>query len=32
LDTTSKCLMTIIEGKIYFDYAKDSITAKGVQR
>jgi imidazolonepropionase-like amidohydrolase len=32
LDTTSKCVMTIIEGKIYFDYAKDSITAKGVQR
>jgi len=30
LDSTTKCVMTIIEGKIYFDYAKDSITAKGV--
>ena len=29
LDSTSKCLMTLIEGKIYFDYAKDSMTAKG---
>jgi len=32
LDSTSKCVMTIIEGKIYFDYAKDSVTAKGAQR
>lgn len=30
LDSTSKCLLTIIEGVIYFDYAKDSVTAKGV--
>ncbi len=30
LDSTSKCLMTIIEGKIYFDYTKDSVTVKGV--
>jgi imidazolonepropionase-like amidohydrolase len=29
LDTTSKCLMTIIEGEIFFDYAKESVTAKG---
>jgi imidazolonepropionase-like amidohydrolase len=29
LDSTTKCLMTIIEGKVYFDYAKDSITAEG---
>ena len=29
LDSTTKCLMTVIEGKIYFDYAKDSMTAKG---
>ena len=28
LDSTSKCLMTIIEGKVYFDYAKESVTAK----
>ncbi len=27
LDSTTKCLMTIIEGKIYFDYAKDSLAA-----
>jgi imidazolonepropionase-like amidohydrolase len=30
LDSTSKCVLTIIEGKVYFDYAKDSMTAKGV--
>ena len=30
LDSTTKCLMTIIEGKIYFDYTKDSVTVKGV--
>lgn len=30
LDSTSKCLMTIIEGKICFDYSKESITAEGV--
>lgn len=29
LDSTTKCLMTIIEGKVYFDYDRDSITAKG---
>jgi imidazolonepropionase-like amidohydrolase len=29
LDSTTKCLMTIIEGKIYFDYVQDSIIAKG---
>jgi imidazolonepropionase-like amidohydrolase len=29
LDSTTKCLMTIIEGKVYFDYAKHSMTAKG---
>lgn len=28
LDSTTKCLMTIIEGKIYFDYQKDSVTAE----
>ncbi len=32
LDTTTKCLMTIIEGEIFFDYAKESITAKGGSR
>jgi imidazolonepropionase-like amidohydrolase len=29
LDSTTKCIMTIIEGEIYFDYAKDSLTAEG---
>ncbi|MFC2157835.1 amidohydrolase family protein [Acidobacteriota bacterium] len=29
LDSTTKCLLTIIEGEIFFDYAKESITAKG---
>ena len=29
LDSTSKCIMTIIEGKVYFDYAKESVTRKG---
>jgi len=28
LDSTTKCLLTIIEGKVYYDYAKDSETAK----
>ena len=32
LDTTTKCLMTIIEGEIFFDYAKQSVTAKGGSR
>ncbi len=29
LDSTSKCLMTIIEGTVYFDSAKDSTGMKG---
>jgi len=29
LDTTTKCLMSIIEGEIFFDYANQSVTAKG---
>jgi imidazolonepropionase-like amidohydrolase len=29
LDSTTKCLLTIIEGKIYFDYAKHSVQAGG---
>jgi len=29
LDSTTKCLMTIVEGKVCFDYTKDSVTAKG---
>lgn len=28
LDSTTKVIMTIIEGKIYFDYAKDSVTVR----
>ena len=28
LDSTTKCLITIIEGKVCFDYAKDSAAAK----
>jgi imidazolonepropionase-like amidohydrolase len=28
LDSTTKCLLTIIEGKVYYDYARDSETAK----
>jgi imidazolonepropionase-like amidohydrolase len=32
LDTTTKCVMTIIEGEIFFDYVKQSITAKGGSR
>lgn len=28
LDSTTKCLLTVIEGKVYFDYAKDSESAK----
>ncbi|MFW6140482.1 MAG: amidohydrolase family protein [Acidobacteriota bacterium] len=31
LDSTSKCLMTIVEGKVYFDYAQESITGKGAE-
>jgi imidazolonepropionase-like amidohydrolase len=29
LDSTTKCLLTIVEGTVYFDYAKHSVTAKG---
>ncbi len=29
LDSTTKCRLTVIEGKVYFDYARDSMTAKG---
>jgi len=29
LDSTTKCLLTIIEGEVFFDYARDSITARG---
>lgn len=32
LDTTTKCLMTIIEGETFFDYAKESVTVKGESR
>jgi imidazolonepropionase-like amidohydrolase len=32
LDTTAKCLMTIIEGEVFFDYAKQSVTARGVSQ
>lgn len=32
LDTTAKCLMTIIEGEIFFDYDKESVTANGGSR
>jgi imidazolonepropionase-like amidohydrolase len=29
LDSTTRCLMTIIEGEVFFDYAKQSMTAEG---
>jgi imidazolonepropionase-like amidohydrolase len=29
LDSTTKCRLTVIEGKVYFDYGRDSVTAKG---
>ena len=29
LDTTTKCLMTIIEGEIFFDYAQEKNSVKG---
>jgi len=32
LDATTKCLMTIIEGEIFFDYARESVTASGGDR
>ncbi len=32
LDSTTKCLLTIIEGQIFFDYAKESITSHGGSR
>ncbi len=32
LDTTTKCLLTVIEGEVFFDYAQESITVKGGDR
>jgi len=32
LDSTTKCLLTIIEGEVFFDYARDSVTAQGGSR
>ena len=32
LDSTTKCLMTIIEGELFFDYTRDSVAAKGVEQ
>jgi imidazolonepropionase-like amidohydrolase len=32
LDTTTKCLMSIIEGEIFFNYAKQSVTSRGGNR
>jgi len=32
LDTKTKCLRTIIEGEVYFDYAKESVTSKGAAK
>lgn len=32
LDSTTKCLMTIVEGEIFFDFARDSVMAKGVEQ
>jgi len=32
LDTKTKCLLTIIEGEVYFDYAKESVTSKGAAK
>jgi len=29
LDSTTRCLLTIIEGEVFFDYAKSSMTAGG---
>ena len=29
LDSTAKCRLTVIEGKVYFEYERDSVTAKG---
>ena len=29
LDSTTKCLLTIIEGEVFFDYSKESITTQG---
>jgi len=29
LDSTTRCLMTIIEGEVFFDYAEQSITRRG---
>ena len=32
LDSTTRCLMTIIEGEIFFDFDKESIMVKGVHQ
>ncbi|MFC2169885.1 amidohydrolase family protein [Acidobacteriota bacterium] len=32
LDSTTKCVLTIIEGKVYFDYLKDSVKVKGAAK
>ncbi len=32
LDSTTKVILTIIEGETYFDYANDSVTAGGMDR
>jgi imidazolonepropionase-like amidohydrolase len=32
LDTTTKCLLTVIEGEIFFDYDQESVTVKGEGR
>ncbi len=29
LDSTTKCVMTIIEGRVYFDHAEESVTVEG---
>ncbi len=32
LDTTTKCLMTIIEGEVFYEYDRQSVTVKGGSR
>ena len=32
LDSSTKCLMTIVEGEIFFDFARDSLMAEGVEQ
>jgi len=32
LDSTTKCILTIIEGKVYFDYQKHSQAAQEVSK